>query len=217
MSSSNSHDSAPNVSPQPEWLCGLRPASAAALKAEVFYQAGYEAAVNELRKSSNRQTRVLYATAASLLLAVASGTLCFQLGKLSGKQSGEQSGEQIASTEVVDRVQPREDHNIATRPPIAIIEASMENPAPLMSPIGPWLQTQVERLLPTGKRALILSRRGIELGKPSADWDSLVITQATNRLPQPQIQESKPATPLERQSLRTLRENQIRSLMGGAF
>ena len=213
MSSSNSHDSAPNVSPQPEWLSGLRPASAAALKSEVFYQAGYEAAVIELRKSSDRQTRVLYATAASLLLAVTSGTLCFQLGK----QSGKQSGEQIASTEVVDRVLPRDDHNIAPRPPIAIIEASMENPAPLMSPIAPWLQTQVERLLPTGKRALTLSGRGVELGKPSADWNSLVITQATHRLPQPQIQESEQATSLERQSLRTLRENQIRSLMGGVF
>ena len=101
MSNSDSHDSIPVENQPPEWLGGLKPASASDLKSSVFFKAGYEAATREYCKARPKIRGILHATAASVIIAAASGGLCFQLGSLHGQR--------ITNSNVVMKVVPKDD------------------------------------------------------------------------------------------------------------
>lgn len=65
------------------WLSGLQPASAKALKPDFLYRAGYEAGREQLLSTLRR--RLVIGSAAALFIALAAGSLAFELGSRHGQ------------------------------------------------------------------------------------------------------------------------------------
>ena len=210
MSMNNPENSDFASSDTPTWLSELQPASASSLQATVFYRAGYEAARNELKGSEVRRLskHTFVSIAASLLLASFVGALLFQFGK--------QSGHSLAVLEQERRGKQKDTSQIQRELELAAKSTEREvfvetNPTLVPS----WFPLQVSRMLPLALSRIDLLGPGVELGRVGARLDEIIVINRAADLDS-QGHESNDATkPSEPQSLRALRDNQMRSLMEG--
>lgn len=197
----------------PSWLSQLRPSSASSLQASVFYHAGYEAARRELGKNA-WQRATLVAVAASVIIVTGSGALLFTLGKPIGLG--------IPGRSVSEGNAPAApDKSRELRSQIAYA-ASASSIANNNQPILPaWLQSQFQRALPTANVPMNLLGPGVELGQIGADWDKIILMKspanfdnAGNTVSQSNQSLEKPK-PIEPQTFRSMRDDQIKSLLKG--
>jgi len=189
----------------PEWLSALRPASASSLQASVFYQAGYEAARREQITFVWRRASIV-AVAASVLVASVTGALLFQLGK--------PNAQAIAVSNQSHTNRPIDAPELGRDPQLASMPAYSETPVEgSQSLIPQWFQSQFRQVLPIANSRVSLLRPGIEFGRMGAELDKIIVLNSatsTDSRMNPSADESEPTEP---QSLRAMRDNQIKSLM----
>ena len=189
----------------PEWLSALRPASASSLQASIFYRAGYEAARRGLNTSVWRRASIV-AIAASLLIASASGALLFQLGKQNAQVIAVSNPKR--TNKPIDALELDSDPQLASMP--ADREASVDGSQSL---IPQWFQSQFRQVLPIANSRMSRLGPGVELGQLGVELDKIIVlNSAASRDLQtnPSADEDEPTEP---QSLRAMRDNQIKSLM----
>lgn len=189
----------------PEWLSALRPASASSLQASVFYQAGYEAARREQITFVWRRASIV-AVAASVLVASVTGALLFQLGK--------PNAQAIAVSNPKHTNKPIDAAELGRDPQFASMPAYSETPVEgSQSLIPQWFQSQFRQVSPIANSRVSLLRPGIEFGRMGAELDKIIVLNSatsTDSRMNPSADESEPTEP---QSLRAMRDNQIKSLM----
>ena len=190
---------------KPEWLSALRPASASVLQASVFYQAGYEAARREQITSMRRRTNI-FAIATSALIASVSGALFFQLGK--------QNPQAVAVSQKSYPDKPLDAPQREREQPFASTRAIRDKPVDASQSLIPqWFQSQFRQVLPIANSRVSLLGPGVELGQVGVQLDRIIVLNSAANIESrtnPSADENEPTEP---QSLRAMRDNQIKSLM----
>jgi hypothetical protein len=189
----------------PGWLSEMQAASASSLQASVFYQAGYEAARQELKSSAWRRASVV-AIAASLIVTSVSGAFLFQLGR--------QNGQTIA---VSNRNQQRKPTDAPERDlewKVATTPTQRDAPVDGNRLLKPsWIQSQLSRMLPIANTRIRLLGPAIELGQRGADLDKIIFMDSPTNPNSRTTQSVEDSHSTEPQSLRSMRDNRIKALM----
>lgn len=209
------HYPEPFPSDTPSWLSQLRPSSASSLQASVFYHAGYEAARRELGKTA-WQRATLVAVAASVIIVTGSGALLLTFDKPIGLGIPGRSVSEGNAPVAPDKSRELRSQIAYAAPPSSIANNNQ--------PILPaWLQSQFQRALPTANAPMNLLGPGVELGQIGADWDKIIVLKspanfdnAGNTVSQSNQSLEKPK-PIEPQTLRSMRDDQIKSLLERLF
>ncbi len=205
MSKHNPENTDSSSSNTPGWLRELRPASASSLQASVFYQAGYEAARHELGKTAWRRASIV-AIAASVFMASVSGVLLFQLGK--------QSGQTIAVSKQDLNAKPIDAPEIVRQLPLASATSKLESTVEAGPSLIPsWFQWHFSRKLPIANTRVTFLGPGVELGRIGAELDKVIVISNDSSALSTTNSSAEKSQSTERQTLRTMRDNQIKSLM----
>ena len=189
----------------PEWLSALLPASASVLQASVFYQAGYEAARREQISSMLRRTSI-FSIAASVLIASVSGALFFQLGK--------QNSKAVAVSQKSHPDKPLDAPQREREPSFASAPAIRDQPVDASQSWIPQLfQSQFRQALPFANSRVSLLGPGAELGQLGVQLDKIIVLNSGANIESRTNPTADENGPTEPQSLRAMRDNQIKSLM----